>query len=1040
MTKAFFNNISFLNIENCSHTMQYSPWINNALNVNSNNFIFFHFSTPNVKLYYPEPFIASPTFMHDDIWFLHIVIYQYWLWFFFIFLIVFFFISFIVTVRWCNLRFKPSRETRGVSRSKCGDLITATVPVSWATSIIIHESTDAIELADGFGTSEIAIGIRAYQWGWEYYYPKDLDLNFYYKNSSQFLGNSLKYSYNNDFIGTNKKLKSNLLKKDATNTSKISFNYFNNSLLLEKNWIINLYSFFSNKLLNYSASPLLTSDKIENFKVNIYNNFSVINPNNFSLINVYKKYYFFNETKTKLINSNYTFNYLNYFSNFNYSLSYLNIKSLNQNNYLINTLNLINNSFFYFSYFFNSSLNNFFINNYNFEYFNKLNKESLESTNFLNLFLNKPKLFYINFLKLNSSNWYIGNLIANQDYKRWAMQDLFEDFFWDYSMFSNFFKTIQLFSLNSNIETTFQKFNYFKNISIEFKDLTVTELNSFSEFKINFFSNLNSFIFNSHLNFQNIIFINSYLQNSWFLNNQIFLNIFKFNFFNFLSKNYYYFSNITFFELLLKNNLISNSSILNSFNLLNYNFYLNYNFNKLDFLSYFRNLNITYQSFTKIFKSVIEEERNLVNFTNLSNNIQNNIFVSQTPLQLNKTFNKFNNTFYDINVFKFKKFYSFNINSYIQNFTKYFYSLFPFSISSESDIIRYTWFDWYSIRNTISTKSMDTSLYGLHGAKYYSFIFNNNNKLSNLNQIDNFFNKYKNARNLLIPITLYSPLLLNNFIFKTKYLNFKFLIINNNSLNLLDYFLILSKKNFTSHFFLNNFSSQFNLNFTFSSSYFTSTYTSLSLLNKTSQISFLFDILQKREYLFNIYKYNQLQNLNLFIISNKNPIIIDFNDYTTNFKKKSINNSTITIDTIKSQYVPLRKGISNMIRIQADKAIAMPIETRIQILAVSKDIIHSWSIPSAGIKIDCIPGYSSHRVLIFLISGIYWGQCMEICGRFHHWMPIVVYFMKRDLFCLWCIHFIFSNKQMNNLTQAYSLQTNNSQLLVNSSWNSWLYN
>ena len=76
----------------------------------------------------------------------------------------------------------------------------------------------------------------------------------------------------------------------------------------------------------------------------------------------------------------------------------------------------------------------------------------------------------------------------------------------------------------------------------------------------------------------------------------------------------------------------------------------------------------------------------------------------------------------------------------------------------------------------------------------------------------------------------------------------------------------------------------------------------------------------------------------------------------------------------------------------------MPIEIRLQILASSKDVIHSWAIPSAGIKIDCVPGYSSHRVMIFLVSGIFWGQCMEICGRYHHWMPIVIYFMKRDLF------------------------------------------
>lgn len=51
----------------------------------------YHYSIPNVKISYPEPFIASPSFMHSDLWFVHILLYQYWLWFFFIFLIVFFF-------------------------------------------------------------------------------------------------------------------------------------------------------------------------------------------------------------------------------------------------------------------------------------------------------------------------------------------------------------------------------------------------------------------------------------------------------------------------------------------------------------------------------------------------------------------------------------------------------------------------------------------------------------------------------------------------------------------------------------------------------------------------------------------------------------------------------------------------------------------------------------------------------------------------------------------------------------------------------------
>jgi heme/copper-type cytochrome/quinol oxidase subunit 2 len=76
-------------------------------------------------------------------------------------------------------------------------------------------------------------------------------------------------------------------------------------------------------------------------------------------------------------------------------------------------------------------------------------------------------------------------------------------------------------------------------------------------------------------------------------------------------------------------------------------------------------------------------------------------------------------------------------------------------------------------------------------------------------------------------------------------------------------------------------------------------------------------------------------------------------------------------ELFKSQYRPMKKGIVNMIRLQATNAIAMPTEIRLHILASSKDVIHSWAIPSAGIKIDCVPGYSSHRVSIFLVHGIF---------------------------------------------------------------------
>jgi heme/copper-type cytochrome/quinol oxidase subunit 2 len=62
-------------------------------------------------------------------------------------------------------------------------------------TIIISESVDAADYYDGFGTGEIVVGIRAYQWGWEYFFPKNIDLNYTNNPSySTMTGNSLKYT------------------------------------------------------------------------------------------------------------------------------------------------------------------------------------------------------------------------------------------------------------------------------------------------------------------------------------------------------------------------------------------------------------------------------------------------------------------------------------------------------------------------------------------------------------------------------------------------------------------------------------------------------------------------------------------------------------------------------------------------------------------------------------------------------------------------------------------------------------------------------
>ena len=184
-----------------------------------------------------------------------------------------------------------------------------------------------------------------------------------------------------------------------------------------------------------------------------------------------------------------------------------------------------------------------------------------------------------------------------------------------------------------------------------------------------------------------------------------------------------------------------------------------------------------------------------------------------------------------------------------------------------------------------------------------------------------------------------------------------------------------------------------------------------------------------KDFIFNISESTLNTPLNLHKINSL--LLFKFFGESSNYSQIKYSNSLY-----KSQYRPMRKGITNMIKLHADGAVAMPTEIRLHVVTSSKDIIHSWAIPSAGIKIDCIPGFSSHRVTVFLVSGIFWGQCMEICGRFHHWMPIIVYFMRRDLFFLWCSHFMhFSTiDQVFNMTDK---QISDRARVISYSTSSW---
>lgn len=90
--------------------------------------------------------------------------------------------------------------------------------------------------------------------------------------------------------------------------------------------------------------------------------------------------------------------------------------------------------------------------------------------------------------------------------------------------------------------------------------------------------------------------------------------------------------------------------------------------------------------------------------------------------------------------------------------------------------------------------------------------------------------------------------------------------------------------------------------------------------------------------------------------------------------------------------------------LEVDKRLALPINTHIRLLVTAADVLHSWSIPSFGIKVDACPGRLSQASLFIQREGVYYGQCSEICGVNHGFMPIVVVGITEKEFSTYLLH------------------------------------
>nr|ATD53001.1 cytochrome c oxidase subunit II [Psammotettix sp. EMHAU-2015-Zz053036] len=91
--------------------------------------------------------------------------------------------------------------------------------------------------------------------------------------------------------------------------------------------------------------------------------------------------------------------------------------------------------------------------------------------------------------------------------------------------------------------------------------------------------------------------------------------------------------------------------------------------------------------------------------------------------------------------------------------------------------------------------------------------------------------------------------------------------------------------------------------------------------------------------------------------------------------------------------------------LEVDNRIMLPFNTKSRILVTSYDVIHSWTIPALGIKIDGSPGRINQGSILLTRPGLFYGQCSEICGANHSFMPITLESINVKSFINWMKNF-----------------------------------
>lgn len=123
------------------------------------------------------------------------------------------------------------------------------------------------------------------------------------------------------------------------------------------------------------------------------------------------------------------------------------------------------------------------------------------------------------------------------------------------------------------------------------------------------------------------------------------------------------------------------------------------------------------------------------------------------------------------------------------------------------------------------------------------------------------------------------------------------------------------------------------------------------------------------------------------------------NQWNWTYEYPDHDNITFTSFMIPDDKIDAAAGQQRLL--STDNPVVLPVDTDIQLLVTASDVLHSFAMPAFGVKIDAVPGRTNETWIRITKPGVYYGQCSELCGKDHAFMPIEIHAVPKEDFEAW---------------------------------------